>query len=422
MSPALLPRYLFGSREAILALAAHRWTPAVGVLLCLSAGLARSYDGEDLAAEPWHVLRPLAAALVGATLLFGLLRLVAPDRTKPHPDAGWSHRASLLGFAGLYLCTAPMAWLYAVPFERFLDPLAAAEANLWLLGFVAAWRVLLMTRVASVLWAMHPLGAFAAVMLFADAVVLFVLMFLDAPVIDVMGGLRLEDRERLVNEVKIIVLFWGLLTSPLWLLGTLGYARQGSPEPAFPVREPASAPRLALGLAALSILAWAPALVFTQPEQHARTRLEHLFDEGDAAGAVGFMSARTPADFPPGWSPPPSGPRRFRWSDGPLLSPVERTILEGGAAPWVAAVYAERAEARLRDSLVTFNEGWKSVWSHREAHPANADPVTFEQAEAATFVLHHAPDLDDETSAALRRVLAEAPAAPRTVDEDASET
>ena len=47
--------------------------------------------------------------------------------------------------------TAPLAWLYAIPYERFLSPVGATRANLWTLGLVAAWRVLLIIRVLVVL-------------------------------------------------------------------------------------------------------------------------------------------------------------------------------------------------------------------------------------------------------------------------------
>ena len=38
-------------------------------------------------------------------------------------------------FLNLYWMTAPLAWLYAIPFERFLSPADATTANLALLGF-----------------------------------------------------------------------------------------------------------------------------------------------------------------------------------------------------------------------------------------------------------------------------------------------
>ena len=421
MSPLLLPRYLLGSRPAILALAANRWTPLVGVLLCLSAGLARSYDGEDLLHEPWHLLRPLGAAVVGATLLFFLLRDgKAPEAGEEAPPREPPVREAWPAFLGLYLMTAPIAWLYAVPFKRFLDPLAAAKANLWLLGFVAAWRVLLLTRVAAVLWGRSFLGSFFSVMLFCDVVVLVVLIFFNAPVISVMGGLRLEEREALVNGVKLNVIVWGLLSLLVWVIGHFEFGRTRISRPAFPPRLKTPAPMAAFALAALSVLAWLPVLPFTQPEQLARTRVERLVAAGDGSAAVAFLSARTPADFPPGWSPPPHRWFRYHPDHEGLLNPIDLAIAEGGAAPWVAALYMDRLSTRLRDAMGLRHRdlSWAEVWEMREGAPEDFRPVTPEQAEAAALILRHAPDLDADTTAALRRVVAEAAANPRIIGED----
>jgi hypothetical protein len=67
-----LLRYLIGDRQAILDLAASRWTLLVGFLFVLSAALAREYDGKDLLHEPWHLLLPLGASLVASALLFAV--------------------------------------------------------------------------------------------------------------------------------------------------------------------------------------------------------------------------------------------------------------------------------------------------------------------------------------------------------------
>ena len=51
---------------------------------------------------------------------------------------------------GLFWMTAPIAWLYAIPVERFFGSYSAAVANITLLGVVSLWRVLLMSRVIQV--------------------------------------------------------------------------------------------------------------------------------------------------------------------------------------------------------------------------------------------------------------------------------
>ena len=63
MTLSTLPRYLLGRESAILEVIESRGVLLLGFLFVLSAGFAREYDGEDLVAEPWHVLIPLAASV-----------------------------------------------------------------------------------------------------------------------------------------------------------------------------------------------------------------------------------------------------------------------------------------------------------------------------------------------------------------------
>src|SRR5688572_9882644 len=148
MSPLTIVQYLVGSRTAIERIAACRQAPWLGLLFVFSAALAREYDGRDLLHEPWHLLLPLVASLATSFLLYLLLRVVGWFR-----GAGWKpFFAGYWSFLGLYWMTAPLALLYAIPVERFFDAADATRANLVLLGIVSLWRVLLITRVASVLW------------------------------------------------------------------------------------------------------------------------------------------------------------------------------------------------------------------------------------------------------------------------------
>lgn len=65
--------FLFGARRAIEAVLSARAVFPLAVLLTISAGFAREYDGEYLVAEPWYVLVPLAVALAMGTVLFLVL-------------------------------------------------------------------------------------------------------------------------------------------------------------------------------------------------------------------------------------------------------------------------------------------------------------------------------------------------------------
>ena len=122
--------YLIGSRSAILMLADHPRTWLVGRVFVLSAGFAREYDGEDLLHEPWYLAIPLGASLVSSLLLFGVFYVPCRMTGLDAPPFVAAYRA----FLGLFWMTAPLAWLYAVPYERLLDPVSAAYANIWTLA------------------------------------------------------------------------------------------------------------------------------------------------------------------------------------------------------------------------------------------------------------------------------------------------
>jgi hypothetical protein len=143
-----LAMFLLGNRNAIISLAACRETLWLGLIFVFSAAFAREYDGEDLLYEPWHLLLPLVASLATSFILFGLISIVA-----------WCRHAGLVGFwsryrtfLGLYWMTAPLAWLYAIPVERFLSAGDATTVNLNFLACVSLWRVILITRVLSILF------------------------------------------------------------------------------------------------------------------------------------------------------------------------------------------------------------------------------------------------------------------------------
>src|SRR5271165_6774891 len=101
--------FLFGDADAIRRLAANPWTLVIGALLVLSAGVARNYDSHDLQREWWRLLLPFAASTLAAALLFGVAALLVRAGASIAP-LGW-------GILGLFWLTAPLAWLYGLPFE-----------------------------------------------------------------------------------------------------------------------------------------------------------------------------------------------------------------------------------------------------------------------------------------------------------------
>jgi hypothetical protein len=342
-------RYLTGDRQAILELAADRHALWIGLLFVLSAGFAREYDGQDLLREPWYLLVPVGASLAASFLLFlfafGSLFL----RREGRPPFLAAYRS----FLTLFWMTAPLAWLYAVPYERFLSPGDATSANLWTLALVAAWRVALMVRVVSVLTGRGVAPSLFLVMAFGDAVALSAVFLMPKPIVSIMGGVRLTDSERAVFGATMLVTVLGTLSAPLWGIGGLIAFFSGKPswqlspagpEPAGPV--PADRGGLALAVASLAI--WLPILPWTQAEQRLRSQVELDMKHGRIAEGLDVLSAHAASDFPPQWDPPP----RIGYGEtAPDILDVMEVIASGDYAPWVRACYLDKFRRYLGDDF-----------------------------------------------------------------------
>ncbi len=326
--------YLVGSRQAIFDIASDRHGLWVGLLLVLSAGLARDYDGADLLHEPWHLLIPVGASLAASFLLFlaawGRFLYLAQDR----PMFFASYRA----FLSLFWMTAPLAWLYAIPYERFLSAGDATAANLWTLALVAAWRVALMTRVISVLTGRGLASSFCLVMAVADAVALAAVYLMPRPLLTLMAGIGLTESDAFLQGTAMLVSCLGILSAPLWgLLGLLAYF-SGHKAWQVPVgtSEMGSPSRGMWTLTALSLAIWLPILPWTQAEQRLRYRVERDMKAGRIAEALDLMSEHSPSDFPPHWDPPP---REGYGETSPHLLEVMEVLLAHEVAPWVQTSY-----------------------------------------------------------------------------------
>lgn len=334
MTPATLLRYLFGQRSAIQQVAEDPRSLWIGLAFVMSAAFAREYDREDLLNEPWHLAIPLVASLAASLAIFAALWF---ELGNPSSPIGYWDRYRT--FLSLFWMTAPLAWLYAIPYEQFLDPIDALRANLWTLALVALWRVVLLIRAVQV-WLKLDWRAAPVVLLCADALAMAAVMFLPWPIIEVMGGMKPPADSHILGRAKILVLVVGV-PSFLVLFGLSTYWR-----PALGPDEPeASAPStrrpvwsLAV-LAALAIAAGCAVLPWTQPPQQLRRQVERTMAGGEVHEALVILSAHPRESFPPDWNVPPvwvpGEPR------GPFLDAVEAS--QAGEGPgWAREVYLAR--------------------------------------------------------------------------------
>lgn len=410
--------FLIGSRAAILDAAAHwRASLLVGALLVLSAGFARNYDGEDLRAEPMWLLGPFAASMITSLLLFGLYALIAGSK-------GVDLRACwYVPFLGIYWLTAPLAWLYAVPYEMFLSPTEAVFANAWTLAVVALWRVAIMARVAQVLLGSSFWAAFFTDLWFGVVIIWIAAFFGPRPVLDVMGGMRLSDVQRAQGDLTFMTIFFGffagfILLVPaivamksmrLPLLATVETrARVAQMDCSVRGGRARGAILIALACAAM----WIPFLVWQQPKQRNQRLIEEIARTGTMDEVIAFAAARRAEDFPTPWRPPLVAIVQVEPFDKNPIDEAHAAIGRAGepVPGWIRRAYVEETGQQLShlhyqsrgSTWVERLETVDSSWLHDNSFSSSAVNTGYLQ-----WMAGQSDVLTERERAAIRRVLGE---------------
>lgn len=330
--------FLLMDQRAIRVVALSKTATIVGLLFVISAGFAREYDGEDLMTEPWHLLLPLAASVIGCFLLSILLNVVGWRAKEEH--VGFFH--TFRSFLNVYWMTAPMAWLYAIPVERILSPGNATRANLILLAIVATWRVVLMIRSVCVLYRCSIWTGVMPVMLFSASLALLALWLVPGPIFMIMGGVRLTESEAIIQETRFTLGFAATISLPIWLIGYAMVAYSKNKLQTRLVSGPlplvgASRGTWALTLASLAI--WIPILPFTQPEQQNRRYVEKLIRNSQFEDLCRWLGDKEKSDFPTHWDPPP----RISYGERePNLLEVAIGLREFNAPSWLIKTFDDK--------------------------------------------------------------------------------
>lgn len=329
--------YVVGQADAIRTLAQNRATLATGLLLVLLTAVARRYDQVLITEEPWRWLfGPLVFSLISGTWLYLIAyRVCARPRRTDAAAAPSESESTWLQFMGLFWMTAPIAWLYAIPVERWLDSVAAAQVNVALLAMVSLWRVLLLARVFQVLsgrpfgltlcWVWVPASIEALAIFFVSGT------FARALVAG-MGGLRNSPEEDILIAASNFAFTAALLTLPLALIGAC-FERNRTVSRPWPATHPG---RLPWPMLALVGSFWIIVAIGPQRELANNVAAERLAAEGRMREALDYLSARKPGDFAPARPLPPK--------------PFEREVFE--QLPALFAVLQPSDPAWVREHLI----------------------------------------------------------------------
>jgi hypothetical protein len=172
------------------------------------AGIGRYWDHPD--AQWWQY------AGLGSVVYIGVLSLLLWLIVLPLRPKHWSYLGVFV-FVGL---TAPPAWLYAIPVERYISLEAAAITNMWFLLIVATWRVALYGVFLKRAAGLSGLALLSALLLPLAAIVsVLAFLNLEQAVFEIMGGL---DRAPTAGDKAYMVVFllsaFSYLAAPVLLI------------------------------------------------------------------------------------------------------------------------------------------------------------------------------------------------------------
>ena len=185
-----------------------------GILSAWIAGVGRYWDHPN--ADLWQYLG------LGSVAYIFILALILWLLILPLRPQNWSFKSVLI-FVGM---TSPLAFVYAIPVEKFMDLVSAQFINLLFLLIVAVWRISLLFRFLSrsALLQEETLGI---ALLFPMAIIVVVLssLNLEHAILDLMAGMRGGGSGTLAYLVVSFLSLISVVASPvltIWYLFIAG--------------------------------------------------------------------------------------------------------------------------------------------------------------------------------------------------------
>jgi hypothetical protein len=326
-----LVNFLTGDTFAIRSVARAKYGWLLGAILVLSAGFAREYNRTDLLAEPIHILIPFAASLVASVLFYCFIWFFAAS-------GPLYSRPSYLEFLQCFWATAPLAWIYALPVERWCDRVTALNINYYLLEIVAVWRLFLMIRVLRTLWKAELSQATAIVLAFSDFAFIASIPLAPRPIIDIMAGVDLSLAEQVSRFHYQSVCTLAVLAAPILFIWLMLVTVMVDWRPVKPLDRSVEC--------RIQSMVWASSLgavifglllcLLEQPAVRAGTTVNKLIADGKYHEAIEFLAAHDRREFSPQWELPIRSYRRGMIDDPRELVKLFLASLETANAPhWV---------------------------------------------------------------------------------------
>lgn len=282
--------FLIGNRGAIERVAGSWWSILVGALLIITAGIARNYDHLALSKDFEWFYGPFLASILSSLFIFviGCGSLIFVKGSK----------LSYLSFLSLYWMTAPCAWIYGIPVERFTDILTATKWNVTFLAIVSLWRVALMTRSLQVLIG-EPVGKCASRIIFPASLIMMVASFLKGiELVGIMGGVRLSPHEEFLRNAAnftTTISFWAAIFSFITLIDYL-VKKEHPPKRPLPWKS-IPAPRNVIAIVCVLIFIAVGTTIPLQIKTHRNATLDEYIRSSLYRQAIDYASQFEREDF-----------------------------------------------------------------------------------------------------------------------------
>lgn len=340
--------FLFGIRGSIERLLQARQSLVLATALVFTAALAREYDAVSLTHKPWDLLGSFGASIILCTIIYLMVIGCLWIGWRQKPSAR-DYKVFLTG----YWLTAPLAWLYAFPIETMASEIESLRFNLTALSVVSIWRVLLFSRVVSIIYAIAFWRSLVWVLVPCMAIAFYFLVSAILPMVSIMGGIRMTETQAMIyayqNNVASIIFFAAVPVLVLFAYSELA--------PAHPSRQLSITtnsnriagqlwvvPVLVLGLLGVGCSKFQPLLWRAE-------MVNRLLVEGKFAEAVAELERQGREQFPEAWEPPPN------FSDAengrPSMLAMLHSLREQQASIWINDLLLDHG-----DEILLRQAGW----------------------------------------------------------------